>query len=51
MKIAAKECEETQYWLLLCKYSENYPFHEHLLGKIDIILKILNKIIATSKRK
>lgn len=25
LKIAAKEAEETEYWLLLCSYSENYP--------------------------
>lgn len=25
MKISAKESEETKYWLLLCKHSENYP--------------------------
>ncbi len=24
-KIAAKEIEETIYWLQLCKYSQNYP--------------------------
>ncbi len=26
MKIAAKELEETKYWLLLCEKSPNYPF-------------------------
>jgi four helix bundle protein len=25
MKIAAKEAEESQYWLWLCDYSPNYP--------------------------
>ncbi len=50
MKISAKECEETKYWLLLCKYSENYPDEMDLMGKIETIQKILNKIIATSKR-
>ena len=25
MKISAKECEETKYWLLLCKHSAQYP--------------------------
>jgi len=51
MKISAKECEETKYWLMLCKYSKDYPSHEHLLEKIEVLLKILNKIIATSKRR
>lgn len=26
LKIAAKEADETEYWLLLCKASKNYPF-------------------------
>ena len=26
LKIAAKEAEETDYWLLLCKLSETYPY-------------------------
>lgn len=25
IEIAAKEAEETEYWLLLCQKSENYP--------------------------
>ncbi|RZJ81156.1 MAG: four helix bundle protein [Flavobacterium sp.] len=50
MKISAKECEETKYWLLLCKHAENYPRNEDLLEKIEIVQKILNKIIATAKR-
>lgn len=25
MKVAAKEADETEYWLLLCDESENYP--------------------------
>ena len=31
MKIAAKEAGETEYWLLLCKLSKNYPKNEILL--------------------
>ncbi|NLO70369.1 MAG: four helix bundle protein [Porphyromonadaceae bacterium] len=27
LKIASKEAEKTEYWLLLCKYSENYPYN------------------------
>src|ERR1051325_6015285 len=30
-KIAIKESEESQYWLLLCQYSKNYPDCEDLL--------------------
>ncbi|WP_366941082.1 four helix bundle protein [uncultured Pedobacter sp.] len=51
MKISAKECEETKYWLLICKHSKNYPSSEELLSKIESIQKILNKIIATDKQK
>ncbi len=51
MKISAKECEESKYWLLLCKHADNYPDTNNLLEKIEAIQKILNKIIATSKTK
>jgi four helix bundle protein len=48
-KIAGKESEETTYWLMLCKYSKNYPDAKLLLDKINSISKIINKIISTSK--
>ena len=48
-KIAAKEAEETEYWLLLCKYSQNYPFEDSLLVKIKEIQKIINRIIKSAK--
>ena len=51
MKVAAKEAEETEGWLLLCKYSASYPDPDEPLIKLSSILKILNKIIGTSKRK
>ena len=50
MKIAAKEAEETEYWLLLCKFSKNYPGSEILLGKIITIIKIISKIIGTAHK-
>lgn len=50
-KVAAKEAEETEYWLLLCKYSKSYPFDENLLEKLKEIQKIINKIVYTSKSK
>lgn len=50
MKIAIKESEETEYWLMLCKHSKNYPFDENLLDENKEILRILNSIITTSKR-
>lgn len=50
-KIAAKEAEETQYWLLLCEYSKSYPDCSALLRKIEEINNVIGKIISTSKRK
>lgn len=49
MKIAAKEADETEYWLLLCLLSKSYPKNEQLSDKLNIIIKILSKIISTSK--
>ncbi len=50
LKIAAKEAEETEYWLLLCKHSKNYPFHENLLLMVTEIQNLLSSIISTSKQ-
>jgi four helix bundle protein len=51
MKIAAKEAEETQYWLMLCSYSQGYPPAENLLQKLREIHNLLGKILSTAKRK
>jgi four helix bundle protein len=51
MKIAAKEAEETQYWLMLCDYASNYPDCKPLIVKLEEIHKVLGKILSTSKRK
>ncbi|MCL2097493.1 MAG: four helix bundle protein [Bacteroidales bacterium] len=50
MKIAAKEAEETEYWLLLCKFAPSYPTSDALLGKVIELEKILNKIISSAKK-
>ena len=50
MKLAAKEAEETEGWLVLCQYSKSYPNPEVLLEKLTPILKLLNKIIGTAKQ-
>ncbi len=50
MKIAAKEVDESKYWLELIKHSDNYPFDETLFDQIQSIEKILSKIISTSKK-
>ncbi len=49
MKIAAKEADETEYWLLICKNSPTYPSIEELLTDLSEIIKIISKIISTSK--
>ncbi|WP_410054459.1 four helix bundle protein [Hymenobacter puniceus] len=48
-KIAAKEAEETDYWLLLCHHSTNYGDTTELRAQLLSIRKILSKIIASSK--
>jgi len=49
MKIAAKEASESLYWLLLCERSETYPFDQALPDDLAEIIRILSRIIATSK--
>ncbi len=49
LKIAAKEAEETKYWLLLCKHSPSYSCDESVLQKLDEIQKLLSSIISSSK--
>ncbi len=48
--IALKEADETEYWLLLCSKSKNYPDTGHLLDKALSLKKLLIKIITSSKR-
>ena len=48
MKIAAKEAEESKYWLMLCDESKNYPDCTELVSRIIVINKILGKIISSS---
>ena len=50
LKISSKEAEETEYWLELCEFAKNYPKPKQLLQDIESILKVLAKIISTSKR-
>ena len=50
MKIAAKEAEESQYWLWLCQYSDSYPPCDDLQLKLEEINKILGKILSTAKK-
>jgi four helix bundle protein len=49
MKIAAKECDESKYWLMLCKEAKNYPDSDELINDVLTINRILSKIISSSK--
>jgi four helix bundle protein len=50
LKIAAKEADETQYWLLLCSKSPHLKSpNEKLISDLNEILLILSKIISSSK--
>lgn len=51
IKIAAKEADETQYWLMLCGYSNQYPECDALVVKLETVQKIINAILGTAKRK
>ena len=51
MKIAAKEASETFYWLILCERSATYQFDKRLKENLDEIIRILSKIISSSKGK
>jgi len=50
LKIAAKEADESQYWLILCEKSKNYPFNKELTTELESIIKVLSKIISSSKK-
>jgi four helix bundle protein len=51
MKIAAKEADETQYWLTLCEYAGTYPDAKNIWPKLEEVQKLLNSILGTAKRK
>ena len=51
MILAKKEAEETAYWLELCQRSQHLPDPGNLTNDLDSILRILGKIISTSKHK
>ena len=50
-KIAAKEADETNYWLRLCKASLHYPDPKPaMFSELQSIIKITSKIISSSKK-
>jgi four helix bundle protein len=50
LKIAAKEADETEYWLLLCMETKEYDETKVLLDDLSHIILILSKIISTTKK-
>ncbi|GAB3585106.1 four helix bundle protein [Hymenobacter daeguensis] len=49
-KIAAKEAEETDYWLQLCTHAPNYPTpHTSLNDTLLSVRRLLARIIISSK--
>ncbi|MEE4116471.1 MAG: four helix bundle protein [Marinilabiliaceae bacterium] len=51
LKISAKEAEETEYWLLLCKHSDHLSSPGELISELEPIKKVITKIISSSKSK
>ena len=49
MKIAAKEAEESQYWLWICEYAKAFPDCILLQNKLEEINKVLGRILSTAK--
>ncbi|MFN8339460.1 MAG: four helix bundle protein [Saprospiraceae bacterium] len=50
VKVAAKEAEETEYWLMLCKHSENYPEDQTLIDQVVVLKKIMSKILSNARK-
>ena len=49
MKIALKEAKETNYWLTLCEKSPHLPSEVKLNALCEEIIKILSKIVISSR--
>lgn len=49
MKLAIKEANETRFWLIICDASENYPPSSSLKQNVEELIRIISKIIFSSK--
>jgi len=49
-KIAAKEADESAYWLELCNKSESYPSSKKLDKDLQSMIRVISKIISSSKK-
>ncbi|MEO7984051.1 MAG: four helix bundle protein [Bacteroidota bacterium] len=50
MKIAIKQANEALYWLCICERSESYPINSSLKQMADELIRIISKIIISSRR-
>ena len=50
MKIAVKEANETWYWMLICEKNDSYPFDVTLKKLVEELIRIISKIILSSKK-
>ncbi len=50
LKIAAKEAQETSFWLTLCNKANTYPSNLSLPEKLEEIQRLLSSIISSTKR-
>jgi four helix bundle protein len=50
MRVAAKEAEETQYWLWLCERSPGYPNCDALITKLEEVNRVLGSIVNTARK-
>lgn len=51
IKIAAKEADETQYWITLCEFAQGYPETGEITARLVELQKIINAILGTAKRR
>ncbi len=49
MKLAIKEASETLYWLCVYERSENYPKSSFLRSLVEELIRIISKIIISSR--
>lgn len=50
IKIALKEASETAFWLELCRRTTREEKANDLVGKVNELVRIMSKIVATSKQ-
>lgn len=51
LKIALKEADEAEYWYYLIAATQDKGIDEDLIARIQRVIRILNKIIGTSKQR